>query len=426
MTTAVQGRALAVLNRVAQADWPDRLKLRKPFEKLLYAGSRTGFRLVSQRAAKQAPPRLADPDGLFDLSLSDEQRMLVEMLEGFAAEVLRPAAHDADASASLPAALLKQAFELGLSHYGVSEVHGGMAGERTVVTNALIAEALARGDLSLAAALLVPLSAANCIRRWASAEQQAHWLPAFVAEDGPPPIAIAVGEPQLLADPGELRTVARRRAGHYVLSGEKCLVIRGLEAPQLLVAAQASDGPALFLVDAAAKGVERRAEPAMGLKAAGTARIRLKGVKVGAERRLAAETFDYRTFLDLSGLAWCALALGAAQAALDYVIGYCNEREAFGEPISHRQGVAFLVADIAIELDAMRLMVWRACALAERGQAFHREAYLARLLCAEKAMKIGTDTVQLLGGHGFTQEHPAERWYRDLRAVAILAGGLHL
>ncbi len=164
----------------------------------------------------------------------------------------------------------------------------------------------------------------------------------------------------------------------------------------------------------------------MGLKATGTARVRFKGVRVPAEQRLAAERFDYQAFLDHTALAWCALALGTAQAALDYVIAYCNEREAFGEPISHRQGVAFMVADIAIELDAMRLMVWRACALAERGQAFHREAYLAKLLCAEKAMKIGTDAVQLLGGHGFTQEHPAERWYRDLRAVALMAGGLHL
>ena len=108
------------------------------------------------------------------------------------------------------------------------------------------------------------------------------------------------------------------------------------------------------------------------------------------------------------------------------MIGYCNERVAFGEPISHRQGVAFMVADLAIEIDAMRLMVWRACARAERGEDFLREAYLARVLCAEKAMKVGTDAVQLLGGHGFTKEHPVERWYRDLRAVAIQAGGLHL
>ncbi|MDN6855669.1 acyl-CoA dehydrogenase family protein [Pseudomonas sp. CAN2814] len=427
MTTDVQGRALAVLNRVAQADWPDRLKLRKPFERLLYSGSRTGFRLASERAAKQPKtPRKADPDGLFDLSLSDEQQMLVEMLEGFAAEVLRPAAHEADAKASLSLELLAQAQELGLTHYGVSEVHGGMAGERTVVTNALIAEALARGDLSLAAALLVPLSAANCIRRWASPEQQARWLPAFVGEEAAPLIAIAVNEPQLLADPLRLSTKARKRGSSYTLTGEKCLVVRGVDAQKLIVAADVGDGPALFLIDTRAKGVEVRAEPAMGLKATGTARVRLKGVKVPAEQRLAVERFDYQAFLDHTALAWCALAVGTGQAALDYVITYCNEREAFGEPISHRQGVAFMVADIAVELDAMRLMVWRACALAERGQPFHREAYLAKLLCAEKAMKIGTDAVQLLGGHGFTQEHPAERWYRDLRAVSLMAGGLHL
>ena len=423
----VQGQALSVLNRLAQAHWPDRLKLRKPFEKLIYRGSRASFRLAAERAAKTARgPRPLDPDALFDLSLSDEQQMLVEMLDGFASEVLRPAAHDADAAAMVPAELLNQAQALGLTFYGVSEQQGGMAGERTALTNALIAEALGKGDLSLAAALLVPLSAANCIRRWASAEQQARWLPAFVGEQAAPLIAIAVSEPTPLFDPQQLRTKAKRKGSHYVLSGEKCLILRGLEASQLIVAAQTSQGPALFLLDASSAGVERRAEPGMGLKAGGTARILLKGVKVPAENRLAGEHFNYQSFLDHAGLAWCALAVGTAQAALDYVIPYCNERLAFGEPISHRQGVAFIVADIAIELDAMRLMVWRACARAEQGLPFQREAYLARLLCAEKAMQIGTDAVQLLGGHGFTKEHPVERWYRDLRGVAIMAGGLQL
>ncbi|MCY1270921.1 Caffeyl-CoA reductase-Etf complex subunit CarC [compost metagenome] len=424
MNPNAQGRALAVLNRVAQAHWPDRLKLRKVFEKFLYSGTRAGFMLAARRARKV--PRQASPDELFDLSLSDEQRMLVDMLEAFALETLRPAAHDADARCAVPAELLNQAHALGLAHYGVGEGLGGLAGERTLVTNALMAEALAKGDLSLAAALLAPLSAANCIRRWASPEQQATWLPAFVGEQPAPRVAIAVAEPVVLFDPTKLATRARRKGRHYLLSGEKCLVLDALEASRLIVAAETGNGPALFMVDAGSKGLQLRHEPAMGLKACGTARVRLKGVKVPLENRLAAADFDYQAFLDLGHLAWCALALGTAQAALDYVIGYCNERTAFGEPISHRQGVAFMVADMAIELDAMRLMVWRACARAERGEDFRREAYLARLLCAEKAMKIGTDAVQLLGGHGFTQEHPAERWYRDLRAIALMSGGLHL
>jgi alkylation response protein AidB-like acyl-CoA dehydrogenase len=427
MSSNVQGRALAVLNRVAQADWPDRLKLRQPLEKLIFTGSRAGFRMAAERSGKPSgKPRPADPTAVFDLSLSDDQKMLVEMLGDFAREMLRPAAEAADEQCAVPAELLNQAHELGLAHYGVGEAHGGLAGERTTLTNALIAEALAQGDLSLAAALLVPLSAANCLRRWGSPEQQARWLPAFVGEEPAPLTAIAVNEPVALFDPLKLATRARRRGSHYILSGEKCLVLRGLEASRLIVAAQTSDGPALFLVDAASKGISRQAEPAMGLRAGGTARIRFKGVKVPAEQRLAASDFDYQSFLDHAALAWCALALGTGQAALEYVTTYCNERQAFGEPISHRQAVAFMVADIAVELDAMRMLVWRACSRAESGLPFHREAYLARLLCAEKAMKIGSDAVQLLGGHGFTKEHPVERWYRDLRGVAIMAGGLHL
>ena len=428
MIPDVQGRALAMLNRFAQADWPDHLKLRKPVEKLIYSGSRASFRLLARRAGSGtsgASPE-AGGDGLFDLSLSDEQRMLVDMLEGFARDVLRPLAHDADAAAALPASLLNQADELGLAHYGVDEAHGGMAGARTTLSNALIAEALAKGDLTLAAALLVPLSAANCIRRWGSTQQHGQWLPRFVAAHGAPVMAIAVNEPRPLFDAQLLTTQARRKGKHYLLSGEKCLVVRGLDASHLIVAAQVDKGAALFIVDADANGVQRSPEPAMGLKACGTARLVLKAVKVPLEARLSGEQFDYQAFLDHAALAWCALAVGTGQAALEYVTGYCNERVAFGEPISHRQGVAFMVADIAVELDAMRLMVWRACARAEQGLPFQREAYLARLLCTEKAMKIGTDAVQLLGGHGFTKEHPAERWYRDLRALAVMAGGLQL
>ena len=120
------------------------------------------------------------------------------------------------------------------------------------------------------------------------------------------------------------------------------------------------------------------------------------------------------------------MALGVGNAILDYVIPYVNEREAFGEPISHRQGVAFMVADLAIELESMRMLTWHACALAEAGKPFHREAHLARILCSEKAMKLGTDSVQLLGGHGYTKEHPVERWYRDLRSLAIMHSALSL
>ena len=132
--------------------------------------------------------------------------------------------------------------------------------------------------------------------------------------------------------------------------------------------------------------------------------------------------FDLERFIDLSRLGICALAVGTCQAVLDYVTEYCNERVAFGEPITNRQSVAFMIADIAIELEAMRLMTWRAASRAEQGLPFHKEAYLAKVFCGEHAMKIGTDGVQLLGGHGFCREHPMEMWYRNLRAISLLEG----
>jgi alkylation response protein AidB-like acyl-CoA dehydrogenase len=123
-------------------------------------------------------------------------------------------------------------------------------------------------------------------------------------------------------------------------------------------------------------------------------------------------------------VAWSALAVGTSQAVLDYVIPYVNDRQAFGEPISNRQGVAFMVSDIGIESDGIRLATYRAASRADRGDGFAREAALARRLAAAKGMEIGSAGVQLLGGHGYVKEHPVERWYRDLRAAGVMEGAL--
>jgi alkylation response protein AidB-like acyl-CoA dehydrogenase len=158
----------------------------------------------------------------------------------------------------------------------------------------------------------------------------------------------------------------------------------------------------------------------MGLRAAATARVTLDDVP--GERL----DVDYGELVDRARLAWCALAMGGARAVLDYVIPYVNERRAFGEPISHRQAVAFTVADIAIELEAMRLLTLRAATLIDRGEDAGHAVGLARRLCADKAAAIGSDGVQLLGGHGYVKEHPVERWYRDLRAIGVMEGALAL
>jgi alkylation response protein AidB-like acyl-CoA dehydrogenase len=147
----------------------------------------------------------------------------------------------------------------------------------------------------------------------------------------------------------------------------------------------------------------------------------LEQVSVPLAAKLGSDT-DYTECVRLSRIAWAALACGTGKAVLDYVIPYVNERHAFGEPISHRQAVAFMVANIGIELEGARLTMLRAAARAEQGKPYAREAALARKLTAEYGMRIGSDGVQLLGGHGYVKEHPVERWYRDLRAIGVMEG----
>jgi hypothetical protein len=239
--------------------------------------------------------------------------------------------------------------------------------------------------------------------------------------------AHAVAERRPAFDPRELRTRARVDGEGYVLTGEKTLVPLVESAELLLVAAElVGRGPQLFLVETATEGVSVKAEPAMGIRAAGLGAVRFDEVRLPPGALLGGDVgiVDYEEAIDRAAIAWCAAAVGAGQAVLDYVIPYVNERKAFGEPISQRQAVAFMVANIGIELEGMRLLTYRAAARADQGLPFHREAYLARVLCTDKGMQIGTDGVQLLGGHGFTKEHPVERWYRDLRGIGVMEGGL--
>lgn len=370
---------------------------------------------------------LAEPGTSFDATPSDEQRMLVEAVRDFAHRQIRPAAVAADTACATPAELLTTAAELGLAAIGVPEAHGGVLEQRATVTSALIAEALAEGDMGIALACLAPGGVATALGLWGDAQQQADHLPAF-AGDAPPAAAVAIAEPHVLFDPFSLRTGARRGSGgDFQLDGAKALVPRAAEAELLIVAAELDGTPALFLLDPTAAGVSIEAAPAMGLRAAATAHVTLAGVTVPAGALLGdADPQVYRELVALARLGWCALAVGTAQAVLDYVSEYVNQRVAFGEPISNRQSVAFAVANIAIEVESLRLATYRAAGLAETGREFRHAAALARALAGEHAMRIGSDGVQLLGGHGYTKEHPVERWYRDLRAAGMMEGALVL
>ena len=428
---------LRALNRLASNGLIDRFGLRDPAQRVLHGASKATVRTATragrtfaatQKLSKPARQPRAGRTDLFDLTPDDEQQLLRESVREFALAKLRPAAQEADEACATPNELLGQSGELGVTMVGVPEELGGAVAERSAVTTVLMAEALAQGDMGIAVACLAPAGVSTALSLWGDADQQATYLPEFVGKNVPA-AALVLLEPRPLFNPFELQTRARRAGDGFVLDGVKSLVPRAADAELFIVSAELQEAdapqPALFIVEAGTAGVGVEPDPAMGIRAAATGRLILEGVKLPAgallgdgSRELMAEC------VQLGRLGWCALAVGTGQAVLDYVIPYVNERKAFGEPISSRQAVAFAVANMAIELDGMRLATYRAASRVDQGAPFAREVSLARRLCAERGMATGSDGVQLLGGHGYTKEHPVERWYRDLRAAGVMEGAL--
>jgi hypothetical protein len=433
---AERGRAIGLraLNRLASSNIVDRFGLREPTERFIHGASKTTMRTATsagrtfaaaQKLSRPARQPRASGAGMFDLRATDEQHMLSESVRDFGREQLRPTAQAADEQCAAPPELLAQANELGLTMVGVPEDLGGVVQERSAVTSVLMSEALAQGDMGIAVACLAPAAVSAALSLWGDADQQATYLPAFVGEDVPA-AALAILEPRALFDPFRLQSTARAANGGYVLDGVKALVPRAADSELFVVAAELEGrGPALFIVEPGTAGTSVEPDPAMGIRAAATGKLILEQAKLPDSALLGDGDRDvYRDCVQLGRLGWCALAVGTAQAVLDYVIPYVNERTAFGEPVSSRQGVAFTVANIAIELEGMRLATYRAASRVDQGMTFTREVALARRLCAERGMAIGSDGVQLLGGHGYVKEHPVERWYRDLRAAGVMEGAL--
>jgi alkylation response protein AidB-like acyl-CoA dehydrogenase len=424
---------LALITPIVGQEFLDRYKLRAPLNRGLKYGIKQVFSAAgaSTRQFKRiqglgkAPTRLkASGADYFDLTPDDDQKMILETVEEFAEEVLRPAARDADDAASYPPHLIAKAAELGITAINVPEDFDGIAAQRSTVTNALVAEALAYGDMGLALPILAPGGVASALTHWGSADQQATYLTEFAGENVPQ-ACVAIAEPQPLFDPTALKTTAVRMPSGYRLSGVKSLVPAAADAELLIVGAQLSGKPALFIVESSAKGLSVKADPSMGIRAAALGRVELDNVSVPLTARLGEDggtDTDYSEAIALARLGWAALAVGTSHAVLDHVVPYVKERQAFGEPIAHRQAVAFMTANIAIELDGLRLITWRGASRAEQGLPFAREAALAKRLATDKGMQIGLDGVQLLGGHGYTKEHPVERWYRDLRAIGVAEG----
>jgi alkylation response protein AidB-like acyl-CoA dehydrogenase len=424
---------LAIVTPLVGQEFLDRYNLRGPLNRGLQYGVKQVFSVAGAAnrqfrrisAGQSGPTRLKKSGSdYFDLTPDDEQKMIVDTVTEFAEEVIRPAARDADESATYPPDLVATASELGITAINVPEDFEGIAAHRAAVTNVLVAEALAYGDMGLALPILAPAGVASALTHWGSADQQATYLKEFAGENVPQ-ACVAISEPQPLFDPTALKTTAVRTPSGYRLDGAKSLVPAAANAELFIVAAQLNGKPALFIVESSSQGISVTADPSMGIRGASLGQVELDGVTVPLSARLGeddASDEDYSEAIALARLGWAALAVGTSHAVLDYVVPYVKERYAFGEPIAHRQAVAFMCANMAIEFDGLRLITWRGASRADQGLPFAREAALAKKLGTDKGMQIGLDGVQLLGGHGYTKEHPVERWYRDLRAIGVAEG----
>lgn len=429
------GLGVRALTRFAGHPLTARLGLHRPASAVIKSGARVGFTAAAGAGRQfKALSQLTRPSrgerptssGLFDLTPSDEQQMIVETMEQVAAELLRPNAEQAEADGAPSAELIAQANELGVLQMAIPEALGGAMTERSPVTGALIAESLAHGDMGLAVSLLATPSVALLLADHGNAAQQDAFLTPMTGED-PPTASFAVTEARALFSPYDLGARVTARDGTMVLDGEKALVVNGGSSDFFVVAARSPEGaPGLYIVERAAEGVTVEAEPAMGLRAAGLSRVRFDHVALRDDAVIELDAGAYDRIIASSRAAWCALAVGTATAVRDYVIPYANERTAFGEPISHRQSVAFMIANIGIERDGLHLAVLRAASRMEQSEDALREVQLARTLAARHAMQIGSDGVQIFGGHGFVKEYPVERWYRDLRATALMEGAVLL
>ncbi|WP_435200540.1 acyl-CoA dehydrogenase family protein [Janibacter sp. GS2] len=433
MTLADKGQRIG-LRLIAKAGGLPGLKdkeVRARVERYLYKSAVTGFtaqtaagRAFSAKKGSGGParPAPAKPKQQFDLTPSEDQQMIQGVARELAEEVIAPAAATADAERAVPEAVTTAAADMGLHLIGVPAELEGIAEERSAVTASLVLEELARGDMGIATSIMAPAAVATALASYGDADQQATYLTEFAGET-PPIAALALHEPQVLFDPFALRTAGTRDGDDVVLDGVKAIV-PGAEKAELFIVSAAVDGESrLVIVRPGTEGVKTTDDPAMGIRAARTARLHLEGVRVPASDLLGTVA-DHADAVRRARLAWAAAAVGTSQAVLDHVSEYVKERKAFGEPIGYRQAVAFTVADIAVELAGLRLVVWKAASRLDRGEDAAAEIAQARSLVARHATWIGSNGVQLLGGHGFVKEFDNERWYRDLRGAGVLEGTL--
>jgi len=304
----------------------------------------------------------------------------------------------------------------------IPEAQGGFGSPRSAVGGTFILEELAYGSLGIALHLVAPRLFTIPLIVAGTDAQRAAWLSRFAGDKFTSGTA-AFTEPRWGFDPTALATTAERAGGDWVLRGEKCGVPLAASADAILVYATAPDGLAAFVVERGAAGLtigER--EKNMGLRAIDLYGVKLDGVKVPAANRLGGDGADLQPLIDAQRIASASLAVGVGRAAFEYARDYAKERTAFGVPIATKQAIAFMLSNMAIEIDAMRLLAWEAAWKLDRGEPATRECYLAKDYASRAALSVADNALQVLGGHGYIRDHLVELLLRNARGLASFDG----
>jgi acyl-CoA dehydrogenase len=362
-------------------------------------------------------------------ALSEEQKELRRLARTFAEREIRPREAECDAEMRHPGEVIVQAHELGLMNLHVPQEYGGAG--LSAFDGLLVGEELYRGCSGIGTSITANGLGAGPVILFGSPEQRARWLPPLV--ERPVLCSFALSEPGAGSDVAALRTTAARGGGEYVLNGSKTFITNAGHAEWAVVFAKTDPaggrlGISAFVVPMDAPGVvvETHLEK-MGQRATDTSAFALHDVRVPAENRLGDEGDGFKiamATLDFTRPGTAIGAVGVAQAAYEHALEYAKERVTFDLPIAMHQAVGFMVADMATEIEAARLLCWQAAWMLDQGLA--REATLhssfAKRFAADTAMKVTTDAVQVLGGYGYSKEFPVEKLMRDAKLFQIYEG----
>jgi alkylation response protein AidB-like acyl-CoA dehydrogenase len=367
---------------------------------------------------------------MIGFQLTEEQEHMRLLAQKFAENEIRPLAPEYDQSDEMPWPVIEKAAQVGLTSFRYPEKFGG-GGVESLLTTCIVAEELAWGCLGIGMSILTLGLAAVPILLSGNEDQKEQYIPWFCNLEKVRAGAFALTEPEAGSDVASIRTTAQRDGDTYVLNGQKRFITLGGIADLYVIFATLDPGAGheaicAFIVEADTVGLKAgKKEHKMGMRASHTGDIILEDVHVPAENRLGEEGEGFyiamRAFEHTRPLVATA-AVGLARAAYEYALDYAQQRVQFGKPIIAKQAVRFMLADMATEIEAARLLVWRAAWLADQGQPCNVPASMAKVYAADMAMKVTTDAVQILGGYGYMREYPVEKWMRDAKILQIVEG----